>query len=76
MKIEILGTGCAKCKKTFEVVEKAVKEAGIEAEITKVEDINSIMDYGVMVTPAVVVDGDVKTSGKIPSVDDVKEWIQ
>ena len=76
MKIEILGTGCAKCKKTFEVVEKAVKEAGIEAEITKVEDINSIMDYGVMVTPAVVVDGDVKIAGKIPSVDDVKEWIQ
>jgi len=76
MKIEILGTGCAKCKKTFEVVEKAVKEAGIEAEITKVEDINSVMDYGVMVTPAVVVDGDVKIAGKIPSVDDVKEWIQ
>ncbi|MFW5987085.1 MAG: thioredoxin family protein [Methanohalophilus sp.] len=75
MKIEILGTGCAKCKKTFEVVEKAVKEAGIEAEITKVEDINSVMDYGVMVTPAVVVDGDVKIAGKIPSVDDVKEWI-
>lgn len=76
MKIEILGTGCAKCKKTFEVVEKAVKEAGIKADITKVEDINSIMDYGVMVTPAVVVDGDVKIAGKIPSVDDVKEWIQ
>lgn len=75
MRIEILGTGCAKCKKTFEVVEKAVNEAGIEAEITKVEDINSIMDYGVMVTPAVVVDGDVKIAGKIPSVDDVKEWI-
>lgn len=76
MKIEILGTGCAKCKKTFEVVEKAVKEAGIKADITKVEDINNIMDYGVMVTPAVVVDGDVKIAGKIPSVDDVKEWIQ
>lgn len=76
MKIEILGTGCAKCKKTLEVVEEAVKDAGIKAEITKVEDINSIMDYGVMVTPAVVVDGDVKVAGKIPSVDDVMEWIQ
>ncbi|KXS35185.1 MAG: redox-active disulfide protein 2 [Methanohalophilus sp. T328-1] len=54
---------------------KRVSEAGIEAEITKVEDINSIMDYGVMVTPAVVVDGDVKIAGKIPSVDDVKEWL-
>ncbi|APH39695.1 thioredoxin family protein [Methanohalophilus halophilus] len=76
MKIEILGTGCAKCKKTLEVVERAVKEAGIEADITKVEDINSIMDYGVMITPGVVVDGDVKIAGKIPSVDDVKEWLQ
>ncbi|WP_129596448.1 thioredoxin family protein [Methanohalophilus profundi] len=76
MKIEILGTGCAKCKKTLEVVERAVKDAGIKAEITKVEDINSIMDYGVMITPGVVVDGDVKIAGKIPSVDDVKEWIQ
>ncbi|MEA1984119.1 MAG: thioredoxin family protein [Euryarchaeota archaeon] len=76
MKIEILGTGCAKCKKTFEVVEKAVKEAGVEADIVKVEDLDSIMNYGVMLTPGVVVDGDVKIAGKIPSIDDVKEWIQ
>ncbi|MCD4703590.1 MAG: thioredoxin family protein [Methanosarcinaceae archaeon] len=76
MKIEILGTGCAKCKKTFEVVEEAVKEAGVEADITKVEDLDSILDHGVMITPGVVIDGDVKITGKIPSIDAVKEWIQ
>lgn len=75
MKIEILGTGCAKCKKTFEVVEKAVNELGVDANVVKVEDINAALDYGVMITPAVVVDGDVKIAGKIPSVDDVKEWL-
>jgi small redox-active disulfide protein 2 len=75
MKIEILGTGCAKCKKTFEVVEKAVSELGVDANVVKVEDINAALDYGVMITPAVVVDGDVKIAGKIPSVDDVKEWL-
>ncbi|MHC1576717.1 MAG: thioredoxin family protein [Methanosarcinaceae archaeon] len=76
MKIEILGTGCPKCKKTYDVVTKAVKEAGVEADITKVEDLNSIMDYGVTLTPGVVVDGDVKITGKIPSINAVKEWIQ
>lgn len=76
MKIEILGTGCAKCKKTQKVVEEAVSEAGIDAEIVKVDDINKIMDYGVMITPGVVVDGEVKIAGKIPSVEDVKLWIQ
>ncbi len=76
MKIEILGTGCAKCKKTFEVVKKAVNESGIKADITKVEDIDRIMDYGVIITPCVVIDGDVKIAGKIPLIDDVKEWIQ
>lgn len=76
MKIEILGTGCPKCKKTYDVVTKAVKEAGVEADITKVEDLNSIMDYGVTITPGVVIDGDVKIMGKIPSINAVKEWIQ
>jgi small redox-active disulfide protein 2 len=75
MKIEILGSGCAKCKKTKEIVEQAVTELGIDAEILKVEDINAILNYGVMVTPAVVVDGDVKVAGKVPSVEKVKEWL-
>lgn len=75
MKIEILGTGCAKCKKTKEIVEQAVAELGIVAEVVKVEDMNAALDYGVMITPAVVVDGDVKIAGKVPTVEKVKEWL-
>ncbi|AKB67111.1 thioredoxin family protein [Methanosarcina mazei] len=75
MKIEILGTGCAKCKKTKELAEKAVKELGVDAEIVKVEDFDKILEYGVMVTPALVIDGDVKVAGKVPSVEDIKKWI-
>ena len=75
MKIEILGSCCAKCKKTKEIVEQAVTELGIDAEILKVEDINAILNYGVMVTPAVVIDGDVKIAGKVPTVEKVKEWL-
>ncbi|MEL4304225.1 thioredoxin family protein [Methanococcoides sp. LMO-2] len=75
MKIEVLGSGCAKCNKVKEIVEKVVKEAGIDAEIVKVEDIDKILDYGVMVTPGLVIDGDVKIAGKIPSEDKVKEWL-
>ncbi|MBC8499369.1 MAG: TM0996/MTH895 family glutaredoxin-like protein [Candidatus Atribacteria bacterium] len=76
MKIEILGTGCPKCKKLHELAEKAVKELGSSAEITKVTDINKIIDYGVMVTPALVIDGDVKVAGKIPSKDEITKWIE
>lgn len=71
-----LGTGCSKCNKTKELVEKAVKETGVDAEIVKVEDFDKILGYGVMVTPALVVDGDVKVAGKVPSVDDIKKWIK
>lgn len=76
MKIEILGTGCSKCNKTKEIVEKAVKETGVNAEIIKVEDFDKILGYGVMVTPALVVDGEVKVAGKVPSVDEIKKWIK
>jgi small redox-active disulfide protein 2 len=76
MKIEILGTGCAKCKKTKEMADKAVKEMGVDAEVIKVEDFDKIMGYGVMVTPALVIDGDVKVAGRVPSVDDIKKWIK
>ncbi|MDD3316114.1 MAG: thioredoxin family protein [Methanosarcina sp.] len=75
MKIEVLGSGCAKCNKTKELAEKAVKETGVDAEIIKVEDIDKILEYGVMITPALVIDGDVKVAGKVPSVDDIKKWI-
>ncbi len=75
MKIEILGSGCAKCNKTKGIVEKAVSQSGVEAEVIKVEDFDKIIAYGVMITPAVVVDGEVKVAGKVPSVDDVVKWI-
>ena len=75
MKIEILGSGCSKCKKTKEVVEKALKNSGVEAEIVKVEDFETILNYGVMITPAVVIDGDVKLVGKVPDEKEVKKWI-
>ena len=72
MKIEVLGTGCSKCKTLYEAVKTAVKEKGIEAEIIKVEDIPSIMKYGVMSTPALVIDGKVLFSGKIASSTEIK----
>ncbi len=76
MKLEILGTGCPKCIKLEEITRKAVEELGIDAEITKVKDVKDIMNYGVMITPALVVDGVVKLAGKVPSVEDVKKLIK
>jgi len=76
MKIEILGTGCPKCKKTLENVQKAVKDLKIEAEIVKVEKINDIMNYGVMITPALAINGEVKVAGKIPSPEQIADWIK
>ncbi len=76
MKIEILGTGCPKCKKLAEASEEAAKELGIECEIIKVTQINDIMKYGVMITPALVVNGDVKVSGKVPSISEIKEFLK
>ena len=72
MKIEVLGTGCAKCKTLYENTKKALEESGKTAEVVKVEDIPSIMKYGVMVTPALVIDGAVKFSGKVAPVKEIK----
>lgn len=71
MKIEVLGTGCAKCKTLYENTQKAVAESGTSAEIIKVEEIPKIMAYGVMSTPALVIDGQVKFSGKVASVAEI-----
>lgn len=71
MKIEILGTGCTKCKALEEAVKKAVAQIGGFHEVKKVEDIVEIMNYGVMSTPALVVDGIVKSSGKLLSIDEI-----
>ena len=73
MKIEILGMGCPKCKQLTANAEAAVKELGIAAEISKVTDIDKITEYGVMMTPAIAVDGTVVSSGKLLSKDDIKK---
>ncbi len=66
MRVEILGTGCAKCNRLYEAAREAVAAAGLDAEVVKVEDITEIMSRGVMVTPALVVDGEVKVVGRVP----------
>jgi small redox-active disulfide protein 2 len=76
MKIEILGMGCANCNKLYQNALEAVKMSGKEVEITKVEDIQRIMTYGVLSTPALVVDGVVKIAGKVPKAEQIMEWIK
>jgi len=74
-KIQILGTGCPKCKKLTENAESAAKELGVAYEIEKVTDINEIMKFGVMMTPALAVDGQVKSVGKVISPDEIKKML-
>jgi small redox-active disulfide protein 2 len=74
-KVQILGTGCPKCKKLFDTAEQTVKEFGIEAEVTKVEDINEIMKFNVMMTPALAVDGEVKVVGRIPKPEEIRKML-
>jgi small redox-active disulfide protein 2 len=74
-KLQILGPGCPKCKMLAELTETAAKDLGIEYEIEKVQDINEIMKFGVMMTPALVVDGQVKAIGKVPSTDEIKKML-
>ena len=76
MKIEILGMGCKKCNELYENAKQAAKELGMEVECAKVEDIQSIMGYGVMNTPAIVLDGKVKASGKVSSIEEIKAYLK
>jgi small redox-active disulfide protein 2 len=73
--LQILGTGCTKCANLANATELAAKELGLNYEIEKVTELNRIMSFGVMVTPALVVDGKVKVSGKVPSVEDLKKLL-
>ena len=75
MEIKVLGTGCAKCARLYEAVEQAVMQAGVDATIQKVEDITEIMAHGVMMTPALVLDGTILCMGKVPRVGDIVEWL-
>lgn len=72
MKIQILGTGCPKCKKLAESVDAAATALQLDYELEKVTDINRIMDFGVMLTPALAIDGEVKMVGRVPGVDEIK----
>ena len=74
-KLQILGTGCPKCKKLAESAAAAADELGIDYELEKVTDINDILNFGVMMTPALVIDGQVKVVGKVPDIESIKEML-
>ena len=76
MKIEILGRGCPRCQKTFQNAQQAVEELGIDAEIVKVENLDQITEYGVMMTPALLIDGEVKAAGRISSKQEITNWLK
>lgn len=75
MEIKVLGPGCARCKSTYQMIEKVLKENQIDATLTKVDDIMEIMSYNIMSTPAVVIDGIVKMKGQVPSESDVRKML-
>jgi len=74
-KIEVLGTGCAKCKRLFANVEQAVKELKIAIEVVKVEDLDAIVESGVMLTPALLINGEVVAEGRVPDVNEIKSLL-
>lgn len=76
MKVQILGTGCLKCKRLAANAEEAIAASGVDAQIEKIEKLPEIMEFGVMTTPALAIDGDVKASGKVLSVDDIAEILK
>lgn len=76
MNIKVLGTGCMKCNRFYSQVEKVIAETGVQAELEKVERIDLIMSYGVVLTPALVIDGEVKSSGKIPTDKEIARWLK
>ncbi|MBO7266173.1 MAG: TM0996/MTH895 family glutaredoxin-like protein [Bacteroidaceae bacterium] len=75
MEIKVLGPGCAKCKTTYNVVAKVIKENDLDATLSKVDDIMEMMNYNILSTPAVVVDGEVKIKGRVPSESEIKELL-
>jgi small redox-active disulfide protein 2 len=75
MKVEILGVGCAKCHKLHELVQEIVRKHGIDAEVVKVEDIKRFGEYGVFMTPGLVIDGQVKVAGKVPKESEILKWL-
>ena len=76
MKIQVLGTGCQKCEKLAESAAKAASELNLNCEIEKITDLNQIMGFGVMLTPALAIEGEVKVVGKVPSVEALKKLLK
>lgn len=76
MKIKVLGTGCQKCKKLYSEAEKAIAASGVKADLEKVEKIEEIIKYGVMATPGLVIDSEVKVSGRVPLYCEIVSWIK
>ncbi len=76
MKIKVLGTGCPKCKKLYSEAEKAIASSGVKVDLEKVEQITEIIRYGVMSTPGLVIDEEVKASGRIPKSEEIVSWIK
>jgi small redox-active disulfide protein 2 len=75
MEIKVLGPGCQRCQKTEEHVNQAVAEAGVNAQVEKVADVMEITKYGVFGTPAVIIDGEVKSVGRVPNKEEIKDWL-
>ena len=76
MEIKILGTGCAKCEKLEELVRETVAELGVDADFIKITDLNEILEYEIMLSPGLVVDGEIVCSGRIPKKDEIRNWLQ
>ena len=76
MKIKVLGTGCQKCKKLYSEAEKAITASGVKADLEKIEKIEEIIKYGVMATPGLVINEEVKASGRIPQSNEIVDWIK
>lgn len=76
MKVKVLGAGCPKCKKLYEEATRAIVESGMSVEIEKVEQIDDILSYGVMMTPALVVDDEVKVCGRVAKASEIASWIK
>ena len=76
MKVQIYGTGCAKCHILEKAAKQAISEMGVNAEVVKVNDINQIVEAGILATPGFAVEGEVKSMGRVPSQDEIKKWIK
>lgn len=76
MKVEVLGTGCTKCKRMFDNVTEAIKKANLQAEVVKVEELNEIVSRGVLMTPSLFVDGEEVVAGRVPTVNEIIEILQ